>query len=83
MWSVQEALKAYWVRVRLTYVQYDIEAFTQNLRFLFKSKHRIDLRAEQDLHRILNTDICPTGALLLACFTLIGASHQLRRFIAL
>jgi hypothetical protein len=33
--------------------------------------------------RIDNTDICPTGALLLACFTLIGASHQLRRFIAL
>ena len=33
--------------------------------------------------RILNTDICPTGVLLLMCFALVGAEHQLRRFIAL
>jgi len=33
--------------------------------------------------RTLNSDICPTGARSLACFTLVGASHQLRRFIAL
>ena len=33
--------------------------------------------------RSLNTDICPTGGRSLTCFTLVGASHQLRRFIAL
>jgi CBS domain-containing protein len=38
---------------------------------------------EDEKDRTVNPDICPTGALLLACFTLIGASHQLRRFIAL
>jgi len=31
----------------------------------------------------VNTDICPTGRRSLTCFTLVGASHQLRRFIAL
>ena len=34
-------------------------------------------------HCIEHTDICPTGALLLMCFALVGAEHQLRRFIAL
>lgn len=34
-------------------------------------------------NRIEHTDICPTGVLLLMCFALVGAEHQLRRFIAL
>ena len=34
-------------------------------------------------HRIEHTDICPTGVVFLISFTLVGAEHQLRRFIAL
>jgi len=33
--------------------------------------------------RIEHTDICPTGVVFLMSFTLVGAKHQLRRFIAL
>ena len=34
-------------------------------------------------HRIEHPDICPTGDVILVSFTLVGAKHQLRRFIAL
>jgi hypothetical protein len=33
--------------------------------------------------RIEHPDICPTGMVFLVSFTLVGAEHQLRRFIAL
>jgi hypothetical protein len=34
-------------------------------------------------HRIEHPDICLTGAVLYELITLVGAEHQLRRFIAL
>jgi hypothetical protein len=35
------------------------------------------------VERLYNTDICLTGEVLLMVFALVGAKHQLRRFIAL
>ena len=51
-----------------------------NIKLCFK---KVYINDTFHLLRILNPDICPTGALLWACLAFVGASHQLRRFFAL
>jgi hypothetical protein len=53
---------------------------TSEHRFLAQNQFFIKIFMENSIE---HTDICPTGGLLSMCFALVGAEHQLRRFIAL